>query len=131
MNTNIFALCGCAIIACILITTVKQHRPDIAVVLTCTAGIILFAYIITDLITAIKQISALSDTLGSYSSHAGIIIRSLGVCLTIQLSADICRDSGLATAASRIETGGRIAVLLMIMPILTEILEICKNIIQL
>jgi len=127
---SIFALCGCAVVVCILIITVKQHRPDIALVLALAAGVVLFTYIIIDMNQVITEIYELLAGLSDYSDEIRIIVKSLGVCIVTQLAADVCRDSGQITVASRVELGGKVAVLLLLIPLFGNVLDISSRIIN-
>lgn len=121
-------MCGCAVIACVLIVTIRQYRPDIAVVLAIAAGVILFAYMASDLAETISELSELMNGISDFGNEAGMVIRALGICLAAQLVSDICRDAGQLTIASRVELGGKIAALMLILPIFVRILETAEMI---
>lgn len=125
---DFFAFCGIGIVACVLIITVKQYRPDIAVVLAIAAGIILLAYMASDLGNTIAKLYDLMDGFSAFREEAGMVIRALGICLVSQLTSDICRDAGQATIASRIELGGKIVSLMLVFPIFVRILETAEMI---
>ena len=120
---DFFAFCGCGIVACVLIITVKQYRPDIAVVLAIAAGVVLFAYMASDLADSMTRIYSIMDGVSDFREEAEMVIRALGICLISQLTSDVCRDAGQATIASRIELGGKIVSLMLIFPIFVRILE--------
>lgn len=130
MKFDIFSLCGFAVVACVLVITVRQHRPDIAVVLSVAAGVIMFAYIAADLGDVVAEIYAMFSEMPTLRENAMSVVKSLGVCVITQLAADICRDSGQAAAASRVELGGRLAVLVMLLPLLGNVLEISSELIN-
>lgn len=127
---DFFALCGCAVIACVLILTVRQYRPDIAVVLAVAAGVVLFAYMATDLADTVSRIQGIMDSISDFRNEAEAVIRALGICLAAQLTSDICRDAGQATIASRIELGGKIAAIMLVLPIFVRILETAEMIME-
>ena len=130
MSMDIFILCGCAVVVCVLIITVRQHRPDIAVVLSIAAGVILFAYIAFDLRDVVSSVYGMIDQLDGLQEETGAVVKALGVCLVTQLAADVCRDAGQSTVASRVELGGRAAVLVMLLPLLGSVLEISTQLIS-
>ena len=128
-DMDIFSLCGCAVVACVLIITVRQQRPDIALVLTVAVSVILFAYMAADLQDAVSGIYDIIGGLSKFRNEAEIVFKAVGVCLVTQLASDVCRDCGQNTVASRVELGGRVAVVLLLIPLLGEIVEISASII--
>ena len=52
-----------------------------------------------------------------------ILLKSLGICLITQIACDTCRDIGETAIASRLETAGKAAMLLLILPMFLGLLE--------
>ncbi len=126
---NIFTLCGCAVVACVLIVTVRQQRADIAIVLSAASGIILLAYILKDMGGAVDSVRDMLGVLDNYSLETSAVLRAIGVCIIAQMTSDICRDAGQTTVAARVELGGRAAALLLILPVITGVLRLSAQII--
>ena len=51
------------------------------------------------------------------------LLRVLGIALISQLAGDICREAGLAAAATASELCGRVLVLLQALPLLQQLLD--------
>ncbi|MCL1952872.1 MAG: hypothetical protein FWF60_08605, partial [Oscillospiraceae bacterium] len=66
---------------------------------------------------------------GGNSSYT-MLVKALGVCVTTQLAADICRDSGSASLANTVELGGRLLVLGLTLPLLKGIAELAVGLIR-
>ena len=58
-----------------------------------------------------------------------VIIKSLGICYITQLAADTCKDAGEGAMAGRIELSGRVAVLILALPMFTALLQIAVGLI--
>ena len=127
---DIFTLCGCAVIACVLITTVKQQRADIALLLSIAAGTVLLAFILSDLKDTVESLYDMFGSLGDYTHEMLAVLKALGVCLVAQLASDVCRDAGQASVASKVELGGRIAALSLMLPLLSSVLQLSSQIIN-
>ncbi len=121
-------MCGCAVVACILVVTLRQQRPDIAVVLAAAAGVVLFFMIAAPLRQAAEGILELLEAVPGGTGELRVVLRALGVCLTAQLGADLCRDCGQASLAAKVELGGKAAVLVLLLPLLAEIVGIAGEI---
>jgi len=68
-------------------------------------------------------------TFGGNSAYT-MLVKALGICITTQLAADICRDSGSASLANAVELGGRLLVLALTLPLLRSIAELAVGLIR-
>ena len=59
-----------------------------------------------------------------------VLLKALAVCYITQLASDCCRDSGESAVAGKIEFAGKIAVLLIAVPLFESILGIVKDLIM-
>ena len=57
-------------------------------------------------------------------------MKAVGICFFTQLASDVCRDAGEGSAASKIEFAGRCAVLVISLPLFTEVLELASALIK-
>ncbi len=66
-------------------------------------------------------------SIGSYISvdtaYMGTLVKMLGVTYIAEFSSSICKDAGYQTIAKQIEIFGKLAILVMSMPILTALLN--------
>ena len=51
------------------------------------------------------------------------MIQILWICLITQVACDTCRDIGETAIAARLETAGKAAMLLLAMPVFSELLQ--------
>ena len=65
--------------------------------------------------------------MGEYSE---ILLKTLGVSLTVQTASDICRDAGESAIASKVELFGKAEILIISIPIVKKILEISQEILS-
>ena len=63
--------------------------------------------------------------LEAYFPGEGIrcLVRVLGIALVAQFAADLCREAGLAAAASAVDLCGRALALLQALPLLQQLLD--------
>lgn len=126
---NIAAFAGCAIVVCVLITVLKSQRQEFGVVASIGAGVLLLSVIVAELAPIVDDLTAmLRDS--SAGTYAGTVFKGLGICILSSTAADICRDSGQQTAASNVESAGRVAMLLLAMPLLADVLAAAAGIIE-
>lgn len=117
---RILILCISAAMICAAIRT--QH-PQIASAVALAAGIGALMLSSAD----IRQISRTIDTLESYARKSGVnhvnLLKLCGIAVISEFASDICRDSGEASLAHRIDTAARISILSTAIPSVAEILS--------
>lgn len=120
----IFKILAIALITVIATVIVKPVRSDFALIITITGGILILVMIIgylTDVLSVIKQIVSLS---GISSSLYTLILKIVGIGYLVEFTAGICSDTGNSSLGDKVLLGGKIIILIMALPIVTNILQI-------
>jgi len=126
---NIFTLAACGVVACALIVTVRQHRPEMAVVLAIAAGVLILGMILAEFAPVASSLSGLIGKTGVNSGYITVVIKAIGISLIAQLAADICRDAGEQSIAAKVEMGGKLGIVAITLPLFGELLQLSSNII--
>ena len=126
---DIFAFIGAGIIMCVLIVTVKQFKPELALPLCIACGVILIVYIIAAFVPLIDEINTIASNSGINSEYIVIALKAIGICIAVQVASDVCRDAGQTALANKLEMGGKIALLIVSLPLFKEILSLAVKII--
>ena len=58
-----------------------------------------------------------------------VLFKALGICYLTQFAADSCRDAGESALAVKAEIAGRIAVLLISLPLLSQVASTAMDLI--
>lgn len=113
-------LAALTFVAAVLSLALKKEQPAYAFLVSVCAAAGAMAMVV-------QQIEPVMDwfrTLDGIFPGQGIycLIRVLGIAIIAQLASDICREAGLAAAATAVELGGRVLALLQALPLLQELL---------
>jgi len=126
---NIIPFVGCGVIVCILAVVIKQQKPEMGMAITIAAGAVMLAVIVSSLTPAMQSVEdIISGT--KAGEYLGVVLKALGVCVITGIGADICRDAGQSTIASHVETAGRVAMLILALPLLSSVLSAALEIIN-
>lgn len=116
----IFKLAALSFVTAILSLSLKKEQPAYAFLVSLggAAGV---------LVTLVGQIQPVLEWLRTLETmvpgrSTTCLLRVLGIALVSQLAADICREGGLAAAATGTELCGRVLALLQALPLLQELL---------
>jgi len=129
-----------AMIAAMAALIVRQIKPELAVFVQ-LGGVLMVALLLIgalqELISAVQGILAFAPVGGAGdgglpggNNAFTMLIKALGICITTQLAADICRDSGSGSLANIVELGGRVLVLALSLPLLRSIAELAVGMIR-
>lgn len=113
-------LAALTFVAAVLSLALKKEQPAYAFLVSVFAAA-------GAMVLAVEQIQPVMDwlhTLDGIFPGQGIscLLRVLGIAIIAQLASDICREAGLAAAATAVELAGRVLALLQALPILQELL---------
>jgi len=113
-----------------LVLVVKQYRPDMAAAVSIAAGVMLFAAALGCMRPLLNELTQIARTAAADNTLLAPVLKAFGVCLVAQLASDICRDGGQAALASRIELAGKVAIVLLTLPLFQRVLDLSINIIN-
>lgn len=126
---EIIKIIGIALIALIIIIMLKQYRPEYAVFISILTGILILVLVMDKLTGIINLIQSIEDKFAINTQFISILIKITGIAFLSEFAVSICKDSGEAAIASKIELGSKIIIVSMSIPIISSLLEIILKII--
>lgn len=109
--------------ASVLYILLKEINPSFAFLIVLITTIIIFASIIHHITGIFSLIERLGLQSNVHDVHLRTILKIIGIAYIAEIGANITRDAGLNSVASKIELAGKIAILLLAIPILTAVIE--------
>ena len=120
-------LSGFAVVAAIICLLIRQYKPEYAVAVELVCGVLIFGIIIVQMSPILSVMRDLLGKLDIKSEYIVVIVKSLGICYITQLACDTCRDAGQSAIATKIELAGKVAIVLLSLPMFTELLDIALS----
>lgn len=125
---EIIKIIGIALIALIIIIMLKQYRPEYAVFISMLTGILILFLVMDRLSGIIDLIKSIEDKFSINTQFIALLIKITGIAFLSEFAVSICKDSGEAAIASKIELGSKIIIISMSIPIISSLLEIILKI---
>lgn len=126
---NIINIAGAAVTAAAIAVIVRQQKKEFGMFVSIAAGIFFF-FIVVDQLQEILDFFGRVASLANVSSDVIVIlIKALGICYITQFASDICKDEGESSIASKIELVGKLAILIISIPIFENILNLIIKIV--
>jgi len=120
---DIIQIVAIGLIATVLIVVVKSQRPELAVLLSVAAGMLLFLLVLGK-IGAIMDIARdLADRAGISMVYLGTILKIVGIAYIAEFGAQICRDAGEGAIATKIEFAAKVLIMVLAVPIVVAVLQ--------
>ena len=124
---NILAIACLGITAAALSALVKRYNGEFSLFISLGASIIIMVTVILAVYPLIDLIEELTEMIGTDAEYAAILMKALAVCYITQLASDCCRDGGETAIAGKVEFGGKIAILLISVPLFDKLIGIIKE----
>ncbi len=125
---EIIRIIGIALIALIIIIMLKQYRPEYAIFISLLTGVLILFLVMDRLTGIINLIQSIKDKFSINTQFIALLIKITGIAFLSEFAVSICKDSGEAAIASKIELGSKIIIISMSIPIISSLLEIILKI---
>ena len=124
--TALIALC---IITALLALSLRGQRPEFAMLLSLCCGVFVLLNLLGQMNGILSGLERVMAGLSGQSDLTGIILKALGICIVAELGS--CRDAGEAAIAAKVELAAKTALVLMCMPVFTQLLETAGELLRL
>jgi len=121
-------LVGFGVASALLALTLRQTRPEMALLVSLAAGACLFSAVVGKLGEVIGAMSSLAQRAEMPDNVLPLLLRIIGVASLCEMGAELCRDAGESGIAAKIEMGGKLMVLAMAMPVAMALVELVVGI---
>ena len=126
-HVQICMLAVAGVTACVIL---RKWNTDLLPLLRVALTVILVGAILSwasPLVAYLKDLTEISALAG----YAEFLFKALGIAWLTQCCSDICREGGESGAANGIELAGKVEILLLSLPLLSDILTVTKDLLSL
>ncbi len=121
--SEIVKVVAIGIVAVIIITIIKQYKPEFAIYVSIVAGIIIFFTVFDKLAGIINIINELSSKANINSEFIKILLKITGIAFLAEFAIQICTDLGESALANKVDLGGKVIIIGLSIPILSSLIE--------
>ncbi|ABZ82896.1 stage iii sporulation protein ad, putative [Heliomicrobium modesticaldum Ice1] len=120
---EILQVVGVGIIATIFLVIVRKQRPELAVQLSIAAGVILFLFVLSKISAVMQVLEDLANKAQINRYYLTTLLKIVGIAYIAEFGAQICRDAGESTIATKVEMAAKIVVMVLALPILLALMD--------
>lgn len=120
----IFKIIAIGLITCLATMIVRPIRSDFAVIIAIVGGLIILFMVVNYLSSVFETFRNIIGITGLNSSLYTLLLKIIGVGYLVEFTAGICSGTGNSSLGDKVLLGGKIIILVMALPIITNILQI-------
>ena len=120
-------IAAAAVTAALFGTVVRRGAPELALLLTVTAGVWILTAVLDGLGAAAAMAERLDQLAQMDAAVAGPVLKTVVVALVTRITAEICRGAGEGGLAAFVETAGTILALTAALPLMAAVLTMLEE----
>lgn len=114
---------GLGLVATVLILVIKEQKPLFAFLIAASTGIYILLYVVGKIGGIIEVLEELAESSGVQMIYLKTILKIMGIAYIAEFGAQIVRDAGQESIASKIELAGKVLIMVLAIPIISIIIE--------
>ncbi|NJD03558.1 MAG: stage III sporulation protein AD [Ruminiclostridium sp.] len=125
---EILQIVGLGVVSAVIIIVLRAQKPEIAVQISIITGIVIFLLVASKLSAVLDMLRSFSDKARIDPAYFTTVLKIIGIAYIAEFGAEVCKDAGEASIASKIELAGKVIIVVLAVPIITSLLELITRI---
>lgn len=122
---------GVAFVTAVTAVLLKGTKPELSFAVTIAGIIVILLYIVDALQETLAIFRTIAETTGVENGLLKILLKIVGVGYITEFGAGILSDFGSNAVADKVALGGKIAIVLLALPVFEGLLSLVKGFLQL
>ena len=101
----------------------RQYNKEMAMMISIVSSILMMLFLLDHIQSFLEMIASYLNRIQGGNLYISILIKILLTAYTADLTAQLCRDAGETSIASKIELAGKIIICLIASPVIVSVLE--------
>ena len=120
---TIIQVVALGLLAAVFILILRESKPELAIFLSVAVGIIIFFSLLSYIASVMHILEELTVRADINLLYLNTLFKIIGIAYIAEFGAQVCRDAGEGTTASKIEFAGKIMILVLAIPLVVVVLE--------
>lgn len=118
---NFLQIVAIGIVSAMLITVLKQAKPEIAILLGVAVGIIIIIMVVDELYEVVLTFYNIAETSGIAGDIFLLVLKIIGIGYIAEFSSSLCTDSGCKSIGEKILFAGKVVIMLLALPVIKDL----------
>ena len=128
---ELIKIIGVAFITAISAILLRATKPELSFAVTVTGIIVILMFIVDSLQNTLEIFSTIAQMTGVENGLVKVLLKIVGVGYLTEFGAGVLTDFGSTAVADKVLLGGKIAIILLSLPIVEGLLQMVKGFLQL
>ena len=124
---DILTTVGIGIIGTLLAVTVKNYRPEISFCISLATGILIFLSAISGISEVMSKTRGIWESSGVSMDFFKVAVKVIATAYITQFASEVAKDAGEGAIAKKLEFAGKVAALVVTMPVVENLLNAIIN----
>lgn len=111
------------VVGALLAVQFKGGKTEYGIYMSAAVSILLFTCMVDRLKVFVDAIGQMSQYISIDTGYIAAMLKMIGVTYIAEFCSSICKDAGYQTIAVQVEIFGKLAILMLGMPVLLALLE--------
>jgi stage III sporulation protein AD len=120
---DIMKIVAIGMVATILAVILREQKPEIAIQVSIVTGLIIFIFVISKMNSVITVLKYFATKTNIDILYFTTILKVIAVAYITEFGAQVCKDAGESSIASKIEFGGKVIIMIMAIPIMAALMD--------
>ncbi len=113
-----------ALLTMLFYALLRQIKPEIAPLVVIGGAAVIIIMLSESLLGVTSEVDDMMRLAGIEKENVSVLLRSLGICVVTQFTANICYDNSCSSIAAAVELAGRLGAIAIAMPMLKTVAQI-------
>lgn len=120
----LFKIIGATLIVCVVAVVLRQYKSEYAIFTVVAAAVLIYGLILGGFRQIMDFLTELSLSIENAGAYLAVMLKCFATAVITEISCDICRDSGESALATKIQLAGKIAIIIIAIPLFREVLAL-------
>ena len=126
----ILKICAVGIAGVIIISIVREYKPEFTMEVIICTSIILLLYVLESLKIGFTFIENLYSQISCGKEYFPIVLKVLAIAYATEFTSSLCEDANEKSIATKIELAGKMAIFFVSLPIFTSLINLLDSIME-
>ncbi|QOX62737.1 stage III sporulation protein AD [Anoxybacterium hadale] len=127
MDMDIFRIAAIGLCGVVTASMVKGYKPEFAIYVVITTVLVIFIMILNKLTYVFEFLGDIYNQITYGRNFFPIILKVLAVAYIADFTAQICKDSGEAAIAGKVELAGKVLIFYLAIPVIMSVMELINK----
>jgi len=113
-----------ALVTVVLAVTVRRERPELALLISMIAGVLILIKILGPLGEAVGALADLAVKAQVERYYLDTVLRIVGIAYLAEFGAQVCRDAGESSLAGKVELAGKVLIAVLAVPVIGAVVQV-------